>query len=569
MTAALGPSTRPLPWRLILAAVAANAVILAGLVLLPAGSWAGHVWSDAMWLLTSLACAVACWVTSRRVSSRRERAAWRWWSAGASVWAAGMLLWTWYELVEGRRLPIGSLTDAFFIASPLFFVPAVWLMRTPTSAPGATPLAATELGLAASLIFVVLGATLYDEAVAFTGDPAHVRGAVARLSTYTLALLFGVIALSQRAVGLPPPVALLLLLGLASLAAVYTVFVLTLLVASYEVGRAFDVLWCIAFSLLLLAAVLRARDPAERHLDEVPRPGQLGWVWAGFFATLCAGVFTYWDAIEGQVRLLLLGVAALMLFSGLRWALLLRSEARARARLEDAVRAREDFIAVASHELRTPLTASTLQLQLLDKLATRSRDGVLPVGQLQPLVLGALRGNERLQRLIDVLLDMTRARDQRLVLHLREVSLSDLLAELVERHRAEFDEAGCVLHVDIQPDVVGRWDPLRLGQVVTNLFSNAMKFGSGREVDISLRATDEQAVLEVADHGIGVAHDDRAKIFERFERAVSVQRYGGLGLGLFVCNEIVRALGGTICVGGEPGRGATFTVYLPLRPPAA
>jgi len=98
---------------------------------------------------------------------------------------------------------------------------------------------------------------------------------------------------------------------------------------------------------------------------------------------------------------------------------------------------------------------------------------------------------------------------------------------------------------------------------VTNLLSNAIQFGQGRPIQITARSHHGKAVLEVRDHGIGVARDRKKAIFEPFERAVSARHYGGLGLGLYICRSIVEALGGSLMLDSEPGQGATFTVVLP------
>ena len=108
-----------------------------------------------------------------------------------------------------------------------------------------------------------------------------------------------------------------------------------------------------------------------------------------------------------------------------------------------------------------------------------------------------------------------------------------------------------------------------MAQVVHHLLSNALKFGQGRPVDITLRSEEKVVVLSVVDHGIGIPASDRARIFERFERAVPVRNYGGLGLGLWVTRQVVEAHQGAIHVEDTPGGGATFHIHLPLGGPPA
>ncbi|HEX8953404.1 MAG TPA: ATP-binding protein, partial [Polyangia bacterium] len=112
--------------------------------------------------------------------------------------------------------------------------------------------------------------------------------------------------------------------------------------------------------------------------------------------------------------------------------------------------------------------------------------------------------------------------------------------------------------------VVGFWDRTRLEQVVTNLVTNAMKFGAGQPIEIAVGAADHRASLAVTDHGIGIPPDQQALIFDRFQRGgVSSRHYAGLGLGLHIVRQIVEAHHGAIAVASTPGRGSTFTVTLP------
>ncbi|WP_234023397.1 sensor histidine kinase [Sorangium cellulosum] len=126
-------------------------------------------------------------------------------------------------------------------------------------------------------------------------------------------------------------------------------------------------------------------------------------------------------------------------------------------------------------------------------------------------------------------------------------------------------DARRTVQLDLDEAVIGRWDPSRMEQVLLNLLSNAMKYGAGGPVHVVVRRQAERALLVVRDHGMGIAEADQARIFERFERAVSVRNFGGLGLGLYIVRWIVAAHGGTIRVESKPGAGATFIVELPLQ----
>jgi signal transduction histidine kinase len=175
------------------------------------------------------------------------------------------------------------------------------------------------------------------------------------------------------------------------------------------------------------------------------------------------------------------------------------------------------------------------------------------------------RAGQRLEKLVEALLDVSRIHMGRLELEVAEVELGGVVAEAAAGLADELAQAGSPLDIRGEP-VVGRWDPLRMGQVVVNLLANAAKYGAGKPVEIRYGGHDGRAFLQVHDHGIGVAEADQRHIFERFERAVSSQNYGGLGLGLYIVKRIVEAHGGTIRVESTPGAGASFLVDLPRQP---
>src|SRR5207237_6771978 len=138
------------------------------------------------------------------------------------------------------------------------------------------------------------------------------------------------------------------------------------------------------------------------------------------------------------------------------------------------------------------------------------------------------------------------------------------------RAMAPARESGSTLVVRAPDRLVGVWDPMRVDQVLTNLISNAVKFGAGKPIEVALQGDDAAVRLVVADRGIGISKDKIASVFERFERAVSVRKYGGLGLGLYIARQLVEAHGGRIEVQSEPGQGSTFIVQLPRwRPDSA
>lgn len=239
-------------------------------------------------------------------------------------------------------------------------------------------------------------------------------------------------------------------------------------------------------------------------------------------------------------------------------------DAQARQHERELIRTREEFLAAALHELRTPLTSLNLQLHSARRwVETQASEGLSPSAVLARI--GELEGGvQRLSRLSDYLLDISRMREGKLVLDRQLVDLSELVREVVERHA---QSTHIELHVHAAEGVIGQWDRARLDQVLSNLVSNAIKYGDGKPVDISVALDADTAILRVQDRGVGIAPQDQARIFERFSRAHSGTAQG-FGLGLWIVQQLVTQHGGTVTVQSEPGVGSTFTAVLPRVSPA-
>jgi signal transduction histidine kinase len=231
------------------------------------------------------------------------------------------------------------------------------------------------------------------------------------------------------------------------------------------------------------------------------------------------------------------------------------------ARIEEAVRMRDEFLAIASHELKTPLVP--LQLQLDDFQRVLRRRGVDDDSVAQRLAT-MTRQTTRLSKLVENLLDLSRIAAGRLTLQPEEFDFAEMVRDVVRRLAPEAESLGCTLEVHAGEPVRGRWDQLRLEQVVSNLLANAVKYGAAHPIEIEVQPEERKVRLTMRDHGIGMSPQDAARVFERFERAVSVRHYGGLGLGLYITRQIVEAHGGAISVDSRLGDGATFTVVLPV-----
>jgi signal transduction histidine kinase len=179
----------------------------------------------------------------------------------------------------------------------------------------------------------------------------------------------------------------------------------------------------------------------------------------------------------------------------------------------------------------------------------------------------AARQADRLARLITELMDVSRITAGRLHLELEEVDLVTLVRDVVGRLGEDAAKAGSPIELDERSaTVTGRWDRLRIEQVVTNLLTNAFKFAAGKPIEVTVAEDGPLGRIVVADHGVGIAPEDSERIFRRYEQATPAQRHGGLGLGLYIVRQIVEAHGGTIRVESQPGVGSVFTVELPRQP---
>jgi signal transduction histidine kinase len=224
-----------------------------------------------------------------------------------------------------------------------------------------------------------------------------------------------------------------------------------------------------------------------------------------------------------------------------------------------AVVIRDEFLSVAGHELRTPVTAVLLQIENVVQAANRGEPPAA-LGQRSERAVSRL---ERLIRLIDAMLDVGRIDAGRLRLEPVRFALADAVDEVVARLGDDAARAGSTLTTRLDRSVIGEWDRFRVEQILENLVTNAIKYGARKPIEIAVeRRAGGGARLTVRDRGIGIAVADRARIFQRFERAVSSSNFGGLGLGLWIARELVEQLGGAIRVESVEGEGSCFEVEL-------
>ncbi|MCA1662701.1 MAG: HAMP domain-containing histidine kinase [Myxococcales bacterium] len=218
---------------------------------------------------------------------------------------------------------------------------------------------------------------------------------------------------------------------------------------------------------------------------------------------------------------------------------------------------------VASHELRTPLTSLQLTASSVLRQLQRAEGKSLPAPMLDERMRTVKRQLDRLEQLITALLDVSRIGAGRLALQLERVDLVEVANDVLTRLRDEASRQNVCLELHAPPSLLGIWDRSRLDQILTNLVTNAIKYGQSKPVDLVVAANGGAAEVRVVDRGIGVDPDHQERIFGKFERAASQRNYGGLGLGLWITRELVELMRGEVRVDSTPDHGATFIVSLP------
>jgi signal transduction histidine kinase len=241
------------------------------------------------------------------------------------------------------------------------------------------------------------------------------------------------------------------------------------------------------------------------------------------------------------------------------------SSLRARLQeLQQAVAARDEFIATVAHELRNPVAPLVFHVRLaIDRSEQRALAGeALSADWVQAQLRRVEQRLHRLLETLDRLLDVSRLSTGRIDLQPEPVDLAAAVREVIGTCEAELAVARCTVTVSERHRATGSWDRVRLEQICRNLLSNAIRFGAGRPITVTVDADRDVATLEVRDEGVGIPPHLHTRIFERFERGME-QRSGGFGIGLWVVKNICLAMGGTISVQSTVGEGACFTVMLP------
>jgi signal transduction histidine kinase len=232
--------------------------------------------------------------------------------------------------------------------------------------------------------------------------------------------------------------------------------------------------------------------------------------------------------------------------------------------LEQAVRMRDDFMSIVAHEVRTPLNGLILETQLRKMHLARDNAAAFTLEKMHAMVDRDERQIKSLIRLIEDMLDVSRIRTGKLSIRTTRFDLAQLVRNLLQNFAPQIDAAESTVSLVADQPVEGDWDEFRIEQVVSNLLTNALRYGAKGLIDVRVYAEDGQARVEVRDHGIGISEENQKRIFQQFERVSAKTAVAGLGLGLFISEQIVAAHGGSISVESKINEGSLFRVCLPL-----
>ena len=233
--------------------------------------------------------------------------------------------------------------------------------------------------------------------------------------------------------------------------------------------------------------------------------------------------------------------------------------------LEQAVRMRDDFMSIVAHEVRTPLNGLILETQLRKMHLARDNAAAFTLDKMHAMVDRDERQIKSLIRLIEDMLDVSRIRTGKLSIRPNSFDLVQLVSNLLQNFAAQIEAAETTVTFEADMPVKGCWDEFRIEQVISNLLTNALRYGGRSPIQVRVYRQGNEARVEVQDHEIGISTENQKRIFQQFERVSAKTVVAGLGLGLFISEQIVAAHGGSIVVESRINEGALFRVCLPLQ----
>jgi signal transduction histidine kinase len=524
----------------------------------------------------------------------QRKLAWALFGSGLVLWTLGDAYWDAYSWFLRTEAPFPSIADVAYVGGYPLLIGATFVLARGRARPRLADVLDSAVVAAGALI--ITWALLVEPLLAQSGLSTAGMAVTVATPVFDVLLLVGVVQLALRK-GVENPALRFLVVGIVFQVVTDVAYSYLTLKGAYTNGMFVDAGWIAAYGLFGVAAL----HPSMALIKPVPSAlaarfssRRIALLAA---ATLCAPVVLIADSISGDpigVIDLSIGSIVVTFLVGARLVLLQRErdrmlaavdigrekyrelfeqadEARAalavqNERLRELDHLKDNLISVVSHELRTPLTSILGYLELLDqdrdRFTQRQRHFVGVIG----------RNADRLLNIVVDLLFVAQARAGHMVLDRAPFDLSELVEQAVEAALPAASEREIKVTVVPCPPAVVRGDRQRLGQVLDNLLSNALKFTPRNgSVEVRLFESGEEIVLEVADTGIGISASAQRELFTRFFRtdAAIAAAIQGTGLGLSIVKVIVDGHGGRVAVESAEGEGATFRVTLPRLASAA
>lgn len=522
---------------------------------------------DTILVVVPFVAGYACFRTARR-STNGQRAGWASMGIACASWALGGAAWWYYEILAGREVPFPSVADVGYLGLIPFAVAAL--------------IAFPQAGVRAALRFrnaldgLIVAGSLLFMSWGFILAPAYEAGAESALAmviglAYPVSdVLLATLALLAlaNATGRARVAWVLLATGLLGLAVADSAFAYLTAEGAYASGAWSDLGWLAAFLLIGLAA-LRPDSAVEPPQTPGVAPARVAVPLVSFSAALGAALalvhrdgglsgFLFVVALV-NVALIMIRQAVAVLDTRL---LTVKVEA-AYGQLKEMEASRSQMLHAIAHDLMNPLSPIQLQVHMLE------HDGIGPTPQQTKAYAVIRRSSDRIRRLVEDLRDLGRLEGGKLKLEPRPTDLRELAESVVDAYRGEANERGVALEFHASEALPTVADPERIGQVLANLVTNALKFtpAGGRVVVAAHGAADSHQV-SLRDTGRGLTADEMTRLFRPFvqvhDRTAVKER--GTGLGLFISRGIAEQHGGSVTVASDGlGKGSTFALTLPLR----
>jgi signal transduction histidine kinase len=234
-------------------------------------------------------------------------------------------------------------------------------------------------------------------------------------------------------------------------------------------------------------------------------------------------------------------------------------------KLRNEIRARDEFLSIASHELKTPLTATLLKLQIALHNIRNTSLANFSVQNLMDMLLSSEQQTQRLAKMIGDLLNVSLMSTGRMELDKEKADLSQITKDVIKGLIEKAKKENIDIRLESTGPVPGKFDKMRIEQVLINLMTNAMKYGNQKPIEVKVEKTNSLGRVTITDYGIGIPAKQKEKIFELFERGVRDGQKNGLGVGLYITNQIVKAHKGKLNLDSKEGKGSTFCLEIPLN----